>query len=248
MTKRVGQKFPLSQKEVAQTGAAATEARFDSAQRYVERLRDLLVAEALHVAEDDDGTLVGRERHEARLNVTAQFGAEEALLGRLGFIGQVEGRAVAGHVVERHLGTAPATSQLVGTGVRGNAEQPGAEDAAAIAVDAAVGCQEGVLGNVLGGMAGSEHAQAKAVHDVLVRFHEDVERSEVARPGSRQQRGVVDASLEAIAGQPAPPEFEFVVTILTEERWIRRRRSGLIRTEPGRAVTTASFVPAFTAS
>ena len=160
MTKWVGQKFPLLQEEVAKTGAAAAEARFHGAQRDVQRLRDLLIAEALHVAEDDGRALVRGERHQAGLDVAAELAAENGLFRRLRFVGQVKGQALATGVVERYLRTALAAPEFIGAGVGGDPEQPGAEDAAAIAVDATVRGQEDVLRQVLGGMAGGEHPQA----------------------------------------------------------------------------------------
>jgi hypothetical protein len=50
-----------------------------------------------------------------------------------------------------------------------------------------------------------------------VHLDEGVERGKIARPGPGDQRGVIRAYLEILAGQTPPPGPAFVVTILTEE-------------------------------
>ena len=92
----------MRQEEVAQGGAAATDAGLDGTQGGAGGLGDLLVGQPLHVAEDDGEALVRRQRGQPPLKAARQLLPLGLLLQRLAGRGRLRsGLLLAGRGLQR---------------------------------------------------------------------------------------------------------------------------------------------------
>ena len=83
-------------------------------------------------------------------------------------------------LVERSGGPAFAAAQFVAAAVAGDAQQPGGEVAAAVAVERPPGGDHRILRGILGGGRRAQHAQAEPEDAPLVAPHEQIERVKLA--------------------------------------------------------------------
>src|SRR5213080_158902 len=127
------EKFPAARRaaqRLAQPAAAAAEPRLDRAELDAGDRGDLVVAVALHVAEDHHQALVVRQLRQGQLERARQLqplGARLRLLARRQRA-PLHARLEA-ELVEGAGRAALAAAQLVVAAVGGDAQQPGAEDA-----------------------------------------------------------------------------------------------------------------------
>ena len=115
----------------AQLRAAAVDAAADGAELDAERRRDLLVGQALDVAEHDGGAEVRRQRVERALDVGVEVRVVEACCGDGLAAGEALGRVVGEGVEADPLLAADLVEEQVG----GDAVQPALEGARACSVD-----------------------------------------------------------------------------------------------------------------
>ncbi len=93
--------------------------------------------------------------------------------------------------LQRHLGAATTTTQLVGAGIDGDAQQPRPKGRTPKAIDVAIGGEEGLLSGVFRRLGGGQHAQAQVVDTPLVRLDEDVEGRQVALFAAGHQQRLI---------------------------------------------------------
>ena len=190
MTKFRWQEFPGAE-NIAQPGAAAAEARLHRPEIGAGDRGDLLVGQALEIAEDHNDALVVGQLGQPLLDGAGQFVAQRGFIGRFAGIGEVgQGTALARvGGVEGQSGPAFTGAQGIVAGVGGDAQQPGAEHAAAKAGEVAVGGDEGFLGDISGGVGVAEHAVAEVVDPRFIQPHELVERLDISPlPGFDEAR------------------------------------------------------------
>ena len=128
-----------------------------------------------------------------------QFVSVEAFFGRHGGVSQPT-RAfhlfiVIGERLERDGGAAFAAAEFIVAGVCHGAQQPGAERAAAKAIDAAKRGNEGFLGGISGHVVIAKNAQGGVESAVLVGEYEPVEGIEVTVLGVTDKGGFVHKCL-----------------------------------------------------
>src|SRR5438270_7670953 len=108
-----------ARQHLPEEGPAAVDPAAHRAHRDAERLADLLVREADHVTEHDGGTEVPGQALDRRLYVVGED------LGGQGLVGATRGRQYpVGVLGQQTLGAAPATTDVVEEGVRGDTAQP----------------------------------------------------------------------------------------------------------------------------
>ncbi|GMA86013.1 hypothetical protein GCM10025868_12630 [Angustibacter aerolatus] len=143
-----------------QPRAAAVDARAHRAELHPERGRDLLVGEALDVAQHDGGAEVRLQRVEGGLHVVVEVG----VLVDARRVGLAAGQLVARVVGERVEAHPLLAAHLVEEEVRGDAVQPALEGAGRVRRQAAEDADERLLGEVLGVVHVAGEAVGEPVH------------------------------------------------------------------------------------
>ena len=89
--------------------------------------------------------------------------------------------------IERYCRPARPAAQLVGTGVRRDAQEPRPERIALAAGDMAEGGEKRILSDIICKSAAPEHAAAQVIDEALMEVDQLVERAQVAVPRAPQQ-------------------------------------------------------------
>jgi hypothetical protein len=105
--------------------------------------------------------------------------------GRVGVVGQ---RRIVAHILDRNDRTTLAAAQFVVALVGRNPQQPGAETAAAIGIQAAICRDERLLSGIGGAVLVAHNTERDGVGAVLIAHDQRVEGIEVTAPRQADQR------------------------------------------------------------
>jgi hypothetical protein len=176
-------------------GARAAQSALDGAELDRHDLGRFVVTQTLHVTEDDGEPLVGGQTVDRLLNVASGFGAQALLFRPQGRVGNALGGAAfvlgigRAERIEAFGWAALPTTELVITGVHGDAQQPGpqARRRPIERLQAAKGTQQCVLGRIGRVLSIAQSPQADVEQLPLVGLDQDVECCDVTSAGGRQR-------------------------------------------------------------
>ena len=154
--------------------------RLDRRHAGFHRLRDLLVGEGVHLAQQQRRALRLRQLADVVQQLAELLAVVDLLRGRRGLDRR--------HHVHRLLGVGGRLAQVVEGAVAGDPVQPGPQvDLALVGKHRPVGVYEDLLQDVLGILGGAEHLPAEPEQSPLVAIDDRLVGAGVARPGHRDQ-------------------------------------------------------------
>src|SRR5690606_19495867 len=158
---------------------------------------DLFIGKILEIPQDDDGTILGRQRRDLPSDRLAQLLLLQALLGS----GVAAGDLALGFTLEggqgfvqAGVGTRTTAPEFVQTDVYGDTVQPGGK--ARVAPERRQGPEspdKGFLGEVAGVLAVTAVPHREAVHPALVTADQHLKGGDIAGPDAANQLAVLRA-------------------------------------------------------